>query len=54
MPLHAHFGGGGGGGLGGSPCRKIQLLVIAHPVMGITISGTRGIMGDEAHPGPQF
>ena len=27
---------------------KIQLLGIAHPVVGITISGAEGITGDEA------
>ena len=30
----------------GSPCRKIQLLGIAHPVVGIIISGTEGTPGD--------
>ena len=37
-----------------NPCRKIQLLGIAHPVMGITISGDRGTTGDKAHPRPQL
>ena len=40
--------------MGSNPCRKIQLLGIAHPFVGITIVGARGITGDEAHPGPQF
>ena len=34
------------------PCRKIGLLCIAHPVVGITISGTEGAPGDETHPRP--
>ena len=38
--------------MGSNPCRKIQLLGIVHPVVGITISGVRGTTGDEAHPGP--
>ena len=29
--------------MGSNPCRKIQLLGIAHPVVGITISGTEDI-----------
>ena len=40
--------------MGSNPCRKIQLLGIAHPVVGITISGVGGTMGDEAHLGPQL
>ena len=36
--------------MGSSPSRKIQLLGIAHPVVGKTISSTGGISGDEAHP----
>ena len=37
-----------------NPCRKIQLLGIAHPVVGITISGVEGKTGDEAHPERQL
>ena len=33
---------------------KIQLLGIAHPVMGITISGAGGTTDDEAYLGPQL
>ena len=40
--------------MGSNPCRKIQLLGIAHPIVGITISSVRGTIGDEAHPGPQL
>ena len=40
--------------MGSNPCKKIQLLSNAHPVVGIIISGVGGTMGDEAHPGPQF
>ena len=32
--------------MGSNPCRKIQLLGIAHPVVGITVSGTEGAPGD--------
>ena len=35
-----------------NPCRKIQLLGIAHPVMGITISGTEGTLEDGTNPRP--
>ena len=35
--------------MGSNPCRKTQLLGIAHPIMGITISGTEGALGDETH-----
>ena len=38
--------------VGSNPCRKIQLLGIAHPVVGITISGTEGTPGDGTHPRP--
>ena len=37
--------------MGSNPCRKIQLLDIAHPSWEI-ISGTGGTSGDEAHPRP--
>ena len=40
--------------MGSNPCRKIQLLGIAHPVVGITISGVGVTTGDEAHPEPQL
>ena len=40
--------------MGNNPCRKIQLLGAAHPVVGITYSGIGGTAGDEAHPGPQL
>ena len=40
--------------MGSNPCRKIQLLGIAHPVVGITISGVGGTTGDKVHPGPQL
>ena len=40
--------------MGSNTCTKIQLLGIAHPVVGITISGFGGITGDEAHPKPQL
>ena len=33
-----------------NPCGKIQLLVIALPVVGIKISGTEGALGDGKHP----
>ena len=36
--------------MGSNLCRKIQLLGISHPVVGITISGIGGTTGDEAHP----
>ena len=32
-----------------NPCRRIQLPGVAHPVMGITISGTEGAPGDGTH-----
>ena len=35
--------------MGSNPCRKIQLLGIAHPVVGIKISGTEGAPGDGKH-----
>ena len=35
-----------------NPCRKIQLLGIAHPVVGITISGSEGLPEDGTHPRP--
>ena len=40
--------------MGSNPCIKIQLLGIAHSVMGITISDVGGTTGDEAHSGPQL
>ena len=36
--------------MGSNPYRKIQLLGIAHLVMGITILGTEGAPGDGTHP----
>ena len=36
--------------MGSNPSRKIQLLGIAHTVVGITISGTEGAPGDGTHP----
>ena len=36
--------------MGSNPRRKIQLLGIAHLVMGITISGTEGALRDGTHP----
>ena len=38
--------------MGSNPCRKIQLLGIAHPVVGITISGTEGVPRDGMHLRP--
>ena len=38
--------------MGSSPSRKIQLLGIAHPVMGKIFSGAGGISGDGVHPRP--
>ena len=38
--------------MGSNPCRKIQLLGIAHPVVGLTISGTEGTPGDGTRPRP--
>ena len=38
--------------MGSNPHRKIQLLGIAHPVVGITISGTEGLPGDGTHLRP--
>ena len=35
--------------MGSNPCRGIQLLGIAHPVVGITISGTEGTPRDGTH-----
>ena len=35
--------------VGSSPCRRIQLLGIAHPVVGSPLSGTGSIQGDGAH-----
>ena len=40
--------------MGSSLSRKVQLLGIAHPVMGKIFSGTGGAPGDEAHPRPQL
>ena len=37
---------------GVNPCRKIQLLGISHPVVGIIISGTEGAPGYGTHPRP--
>ena len=39
---------------GSSSCRKIQLLGIAHPILGISISGAGGMTGDKTHPRPQL
>ena len=36
--------------MGSNPCRKIQLLGIVHPVVGIKISDTKGAPGDGTHP----
>ena len=36
--------------MGSNPCRKIQLLGIAHLVVGITSSGTEGAPRDGTHP----
>ena len=36
--------------MGSNPCRKIQLLGIAHPIVGITILGTEGAPRDGTHP----
>ena len=36
--------------MGSNLGRKIQLLGITHPVVGITISGTEGALGDGTHP----
>ena len=38
--------------MGSNSCRIIQLLGIAHPVVGITISGTEGTPGDGMHLRP--
>ena len=38
--------------MGSNACRKIQLLGIAHPVVGITISSSEGFPGDGTHPMP--
>ena len=38
--------------MGSSPSRKIQLLGIAHPIVGKIFSSTGGISGDETHPRP--
>ena len=38
--------------MGSNPCRKIQLLGIAYPVVGITISGSEGLPRDGTHPRP--
>ena len=38
--------------MGSNPFRKIQLLGIVHPVVGITISGTEGTPEDGMHPRP--
>ena len=34
-----------------SPCRRIPLLSIAHPVEGKFFSGAEGLPGDGIHPG---
>ena len=36
--------------MGSNLCRKIQLLAIVHPVVGMTISGTEGVPRDGMHP----
>ena len=36
--------------MGSNPCRRIQLLGIAHPVVEITILGIEGAPGDGTHP----
>ena len=40
--------------MGSNPCRKIQLLGIAHPVVRITTLGIEGTTDDESYPGPQL
>ena len=35
--------------VGSNPCRRIQLPVIAHPIVGINISGTEGAPRDGTH-----
>ena len=40
--------------MGSNSCRKIQLLGIAHLVVGITILGVEDTTGDESHPKPQL
>ena len=40
--------------MGSSLSRKIQLLGIAHPVVGKIFSSTGGTLGDEAHLRPQL
>ena len=38
--------------MGSNRCRKIQLLSIAHPIVGIKISGTKGALRDGTHLRP--
>ena len=38
--------------MGSNPCRIIQLLGIAHHVVGITLSGTEDTPGDGMHLRP--
>ena len=38
--------------MGSNPCRKIQLLGIVHPVVGIIILGTESAPEDGKHPRP--
>ena len=38
--------------MGSNPYRKIQLLGIAHPVVGITILGIEYVLGDGTHSRP--
>ena len=38
--------------MGSNPSRKIQLLGIAHPIVGVTISGTEGLPRDGIHLRP--
>ena len=40
--------------VGSNPCKKIQLLGIAHPVVGIKILGIKGAPGDGTHPRTQW
>ena len=40
--------------VGSNPCKKIQLLGIAHPIVGIKILGIKGAPGDGTHPRTQW
>ena len=45
---------GAGSPWAGSPCRKISLLGVVHPVVGKYISGTRGVPEVETGPRTQL